>query len=188
MNFYVIVTIVSTVTFTADLILRYMEKIRSFGMEERIHNIKGKIIPIEDFIPHNLTLAALFFMALGTAGIIMKVFDLNGLVVFPVSVMCGMFANFAAVRLLQRIRRNPPIPKTADLSGIEAVCTEAIEGDGYGAISFEYEGRTYTAPAVSENETDIGKGEKAVIILLNDGVCFVEKPEEIIDILNEKDG
>lgn len=187
MNFYVIVTIVSTVTFTADLILRYMEKIRSFGMEERIHNIKGKIIPAEDFIPHNLTLAALFFMAFGASGIIMKLFDLNGLVVFPVCVMCGMFANFAAVRLLRRIRRNPPIPKTADLSGIEAVCTEDIAGDGYGEISFKYKEKVYTAPAVSENETDIKSGEKAVIILMNEGVCFVERPEEIIDILNEKE-
>ena len=52
MIFYVMVTIVSAVAFTIDIILRYMEKIRSFGMESRLHNIKGRIIPTEDFIPH----------------------------------------------------------------------------------------------------------------------------------------
>ena len=186
MNFYIIVTIVSTVTFTTDLILRYMEKIRSFGMEERIHNIKGKIIPIEDFIPHNLTLAALFFMAFGAVGILLKLLDLNGLVVFPICVMCGMFANFFAARILKRIRRNPPIPKTADLSGISALCIEKIAGDGYGTVEFTYEGRKYTLPALSENETDIEKDETAVIILVNEGVCIVEREDEVIKAMNEQ--
>ncbi len=187
MIFYIAVTIVSTVTFTVDLILRYMEKIRSFGMEERIHNIKGKLIPVEDFIPYNLTLLALSLMAFGTAGILLKLLDLNGLVAFPVCVMCGMFTNFAAVRLLRKIRTKP-LPKNADLSGIEGVCSEKIEGDGYGAVTFTYEGRSYTFPAVSENETDIEKGETAVIILMNEGVCFVEKQSEVLDILNEREG
>lgn len=185
MTFYIAVTVIAAVTFTVDLILRYMEKIRSFGMEERIHNIKGKIIPIEDFIPHNLTLAALFFMAFGTVGILLKLIPLNGLISFPVCIMCGMFINFAAVRLLRKIR-SKPLPKNADLSGTEAICTETIQGDGYGSVAFKYEGRSYTLPAVSENETDIRRGEKAVIILINEGVCFVERDDEVVDILNEK--
>ena len=40
MEFYIIVTVVCVTAFTADMILRYMEKIRSFGMETRLHNIK----------------------------------------------------------------------------------------------------------------------------------------------------
>ena len=185
MNFYVLVTIVSTVTFTIDMILRYMEKIRSFGMEERIHNIKGKLIPIEDFIPYNLTLTALFFMAFGVSGILFMLIPLNGLIAFPCTVMCGMFTNFAAVRILRKIREKP-LPKNADLSGITALCTQTIKGDDYGEISFEYEGSRYTLPALSENETDIIKGEKALIIFMSEGVCFVERENEIVDILNEK--
>ncbi len=186
MNFYVAVAIVSTVAFTIDLLLRVTEKIRSFGMEERIHNIKGRIIPIEDFIPHNLTLVSVFFMSLGTAGILLKLIPLNGLVCFPVCVMCGMFANFAVVRILRKIRTKP-LPKDADLSGTEAVCTQTIQGDGYGEVMFSFEGRSYTFPALSENETDIIKGETAVIILINEGVCIVEKQSEMLDILNEKE-
>ncbi len=184
MIFYIAVTVVSTVTFTVDLILRYMEKIRSFGLEGRIHNIKGKLIPVEDFIPHNLTLAALFFMAFGTVGILLKLPGLNGLIVFPVCVMCGMFTNFAAVNILRKIR-SKPLPKNVDLSGTQVTCTETIQTDGYGAVEFVFNGQRYSFPAISENETTIRKGETAVIILINDGVCIVERENEIMDILNE---
>lgn len=184
MIFYVMAAIVSTVAFTIDIILRYMEKIRSFGMESRLHNIKGKIIPTEDFIPHNITLLCLFFMALGTAGILLTLLGINALVSFPVSVMCGMFMNFAVVRILRKVR-SKPIPRDEDLSGTEAVCTSPIDGDGYGEIEFLYNNRKYTRPALSENETDIKKGERVLIIMMNEDLCFVEKPDEVIDILNE---
>lgn len=186
MIFYIAVTIVSTVAFTIDLLLRVTEKIRSFGMEERIHNIKGKIIPVEDFIPYNLTLTSVFLMALGTVGILLKLIPINGLVCFPICFMCGMFANFTVVRILRKIRTRP-LPKNADLSDTEAVCTQTIQGDSYGEVEFSYEGKIYTFPAVSENETDIIKGETAVIILINEGVCIVEKKSEVLDILNEKE-
>ncbi len=186
MIFYTAVTIVSTVAFTIDLLLRITEKIRSFGMEERIHNIKGKTIPVEDFIPYNLTLAEIFLMAFGTAGILLKLIPINGLVAFPICVMCGMFANFITVRILKKIR-SKPLPKSIDLSGSEAVCTQTIQGDGYGEVEIKYEGRSYLLPALSENETDILKGETAMVILINDGVCIVERQSEILDILNEKE-
>lgn len=185
MTFYIAVTVVSTVTFTIDMILRYMEKIRSFGLEERIHNIKGKIIPIEDFIPHNLTLAALSFMALGVSGIILKLLTMHSLVAFPITVMCGMFTNFGVVRFLRFIRRRP-IPATADLSDAPCVCTEQIDGNGYGTVEFRYDGRKYEYPAISANGTTIRRGERPVIIILSDGVCFVERESEIIGVLNEK--
>lgn len=51
MPFYVVVTVVSAVTLTADMILRYMEKIGSFGLERRFHRLHGKTIPIEDLFP-----------------------------------------------------------------------------------------------------------------------------------------
>ena len=186
MIFYVMVTIVSSVAFTIDIILRYMEKIRSFGMESRLHNIKGKIIPTEDFIPHNITLLCLFFMALGTGGILLTLLDINALISFPIGFMCGMFVNFAVVRTLRKLR-SKPIPKDEDLSGTEAVCISPIDGDDYGEIEFLYKNRRYTRPALSENETDIKKGEKVLIIMMNEDLCFVEKPDEVINILNEKE-
>ena len=40
MTFYIVVTVVSVIAFGTDMVLRYMEKIRSFGMEQKLHNIK----------------------------------------------------------------------------------------------------------------------------------------------------
>ena len=186
MIFYVMVAVIYAVAFTIDIILRYMEKIRSFGMETRLHNIKGKVIPAEDFIPHNITLLCVFFMALGTAGILLTLLEINGLVSFPIAVMCGMFANFATVRIMRKTKTRP-IPKTEDLSGIQATCTENIDSDGYGEIEFTYKNRNYIRPALSENETDIKKGEKVIIIMMNEDLCFVEKPDEMLNILNENE-
>lgn len=184
MLFYICTAVISVCGFTADMILRYMEKIRSFGMEARLHRIKGKTIPIEDFIPHNITLLTVFFSAFGVAGILLKLIELNGFVVFPIAVMCGMFANFFTVRLLKRLR-SYPIPEYEDLSGCEAFCAEDIASDGYGIINVKWNGRRYFFTAVPANENDFSSGDRVVILYRTDGVCFIEKPERLTEILNE---
>ncbi len=185
MIFYLCISVVAVCGFTADMILRYMEKIRSFGMETRLHYIKGKIIPIEDFIPHNITLLTVFFSAFGIAGILLKLLSINGFVVFPIAVMCGMFANFFTVRLLRRIRSRP-IPKNEDLSECEAFCMEDIPSDGYGKVCVKWDGRSYVFPAVPANEKALCAGDRAIILYRTEDVCFVEKPERLIDALNEQ--
>ena len=101
MIFYTVAAVVCIVGFTADMILRYMMKIPSFGMEGRLHNIKGKLIPIEDFIPHNLTMLFVFGAALGIFGIFMKLLDINGLIAFPCSVMFGCGVNFLVMHIIK---------------------------------------------------------------------------------------
>lgn len=183
MIFYLCVAVVAVCGFTADMILRYMEKIRSFGMEARLHHIKGKWIPIEDFIPHNITLLLVFLAAFGVSGLLMKLLEMNSLIVFPIAVMCGLFANFFVVRLLRRLRLRP-IPEREDLSGCEAFCTEDISPDGYGKICVKWNGKRYFFTAVPANENDFSAGDRVVILYRTDGVCFIEKPERLTEILN----
>ncbi len=183
MIFYVVITVVSAVTFTADMILRYMEKIRSFGSEEPFHNIKGKIVPVEDFIPNNFTMLSVFFMFFGAIGITLKALGINGLIVFPCAVLTGAIANFLITHfLLPFIDRNKKdaLTEKDDISGLEAFCTEKIEAEGYGKIRLEFKGRTYNFDALSANETDIAVNEKVYILYRQDNVCFVEKETEII--------
>ncbi len=183
MIFYVIITVVAAVTFTADMILRYMEKIRSFGSEEPFHNIKGKIVPVEDFIPNNFTMLAVFFIVFGAVGIIFKALGLHSLITFPCAVLSGAIANFIIIHfLLPLIERNSKnaLSEKEDISGYEAFCTEKIEAEGYGRISFDFKGRTYTFDALSANGTDIAVKEKVFILYRQDNVCFVEKESEII--------
>ncbi len=187
MIFYISAAVVGAVTLTADMILRYMEKIKSFGMEARFHSIRGKTIPIEDFIPHNFTMAAVFLMTLGVTGFFLKLLELNGLIAFPVSVMSGAMMNFLIMHFLYPRLIRCPIPKDADLSECEAVCTQRMDAEDYGSVRVEWNGARYDFPAVPANENEIEQGDPVVILYREDGLCFVEKPERIVDILNEKE-
>lgn len=187
MTFYVVVTVVSAVTLTADLILRYMERIKSFGLERRLHHIRGKTIPIEDFIPANLTMAAVFLLVFGIVGVILAFFKMNGFVVFPIAVLGGAFVHFFLTHFLFPRISLRPIPKNEDLSACEAVCAEPVTPDGYGSVRVTWNGREYTFPAVCANEKEIGTGEKVVVLYREDGVCFVERDDRIMDIIDEKE-
>lgn len=187
MIFYIAAAVAGAVTLTADMILRYMEKIRSFGFETRFHNIKGKTIPIEHFIPHNFTMAAVFCLALGITGIPLKLLGINGFVTFPMCLLSGAMVNFFIMHFIFPLISERPLPKKADLSECEAVCLERMDADGYGKVSVVWNGRKYEFPAVSANGHTIEKGESVVILYKEDGVCFAERPDRIIDVLNEKE-
>ena len=189
MTFYVAVTVVCVTAFAADMILRYMEKIRSFGMEERLHNIKGKTIPIEDFIPHNITMVTIFGTALGVFGIFTKLIGLHPFVGFPLSAAFGCIVNFTVMHFIKPFVASvtgDELDARTDISGTEGICTENIPADDYGRVRIEYKGRHYEFDAISENETDIDKDEPIVVLYREDGMCVVEKQSEVTDILNEE--
>lgn len=189
MEFYIFVTVVSVAAFTADMILRYMEKIRSFGMEQRFHNIKGKLIPIEDFIPHNITMLCVFFMAFGSLGIFMRLLGINAFFTLPCCIAAGCLVNFIVMHFLNPLVLSisgEALSAKDDISETEAVCIQKIPADDYGRIELEYKNRKYTFDAISENETDIDVGEKVLVLYREDGMCVVEKTSEVLDIINEK--
>ena len=190
MEFYIIVTVVCVVAFTADMVLRYMEKIRSFGMETRLHDIKGKTIPIEDFIPHNITMVTVFGSAMGVFGIFLKLLDIHPFVSFPCAVMFGSMVNFTVMHFIKPLitrASGDELSAKTDIAGSEGICTEDIAGDGYGKVSVVYNGRNYEFEAISEYETDIEKGEKVYVLYRDEQFCVVEKQSEILDVLNEKE-
>ena len=190
MTFYVAVTVVAVVSFTADMILRYMEKIRSFGMEEHLHNIKGKTIPIEDLIPNNITMLTVYLMAFGAFGIFMKLMDIHAFVSFPLSLSFGCMVNFTVMHFIKPFYDSisgDVLGEDTDLSEYEAVCVQPIGGDDYGRIELVYHDKKYEFDAVSENGTDIEKGEPVYVLYREEGVCVVEKQSEVLDIINEND-
>ena len=190
MEFYILVTVVCVTAFTADMILRYMEKIRSFGMETRLHNIKGRTIPIEDFIPHNITMLTVFGSSFGIFGIFMKLLGLHPFISFPVSAAFGCLVNFTVMHFLKPFverTSGDELSARTDLGGYEAVCTARIDGEDYGKIALVYKGRNYEFDAISEYETDIEEGEKVFILYRDEHFCVVEKQSEILDVINEKE-
>ena len=188
MLFYILVTVISVAAFTADMILRYMEKIPSFGSQERFFNIKGKNIPIEELIPNNITMLTVFGISLGTLGILSKLAGVTPLVAFPCCVMFGCLVNFAVVHFLKPFYEDisgTSLSERDDISGLEAVCTEDITADSYGRVELVYKERKYEFDALSANGTDIAKGEKTFILYRKEGLCFVEAQSEVLDIINE---
>ena len=188
MFFYIALTVVCVVAFTADMILRYMEKIPSFGVEERFHNIEGKLIPIEDFIPNNITMLTVSAGSLGIFGIFLKLMNVNAVVCFLCSAAFGSIVNFVIMHFLKPFIENvsgTALSERDDISGYEAVCTRRIAADDYGRVSMIYKNRKYEFDAVSVNESDIEKGEKTYILYREEGLCFVEKQSEVLDIINE---
>ncbi len=189
MEFYVVVLVLGVTSFTADMILRYMEKIRSFGMEERLHNIKGKTIPIEDLVPHNITMLTVFAISLGVFGIFMKLLNINAFVSFPCSAAFACLVNFTVMHFIKPFVASvtgDELGSDTDISGTEGVCIERIPADDYGRIKLEYNGRHYEFDAISENETDIEKDEPVLVLYREDGMCVVEKQSEVLDIINEE--
>ena len=189
MTFYILVTVVCVTAFTTDMVLRYMEKIRSFGMEERLHNIKGKTIPIEDFVPHNITMLTVFGTAMGVFGIFTKLIDLHPFVGFPVSVAFGCLVNFTVMHFIKPFVASvtgEELAADTDISGTGGICTQSIPADDYGTIRIEWHGKHYEFDAISENETDIPKDEPIVVLYHEDGMCVVEKQSEITDIINQE--
>ena len=181
---YLVIAVVSLVAFTMDMLLRYVEKIKRFGLEKDLFVFHGKTIPVENFIPHNLTMIFVFCFAFGLCGIAL---DLMGFMWY-ISLFCAlifaMAVNYSEMFFIPLIKKQA-LPKDFDLSGMGAVVTDFISGDGWGKVKLVYKGREYLFNAVSANETDIDEGEKVTVVLENDGMLFVEREDEVFEPLKE---
>lgn len=186
---YLAIAVVSAVAFAADMILRYMEKIKGFGLEKELFAFRGKTIPIENFFPHSLTMIFAFCFALGLCGLVMELMSFGWYISLPCGVICAMLVSFLSTAVKARVRRakKEALPKKFDFSGKEAVVTDFIAGDGWGKVKLVYNDADYIFNAVSANETDIDEGEKVTVVLENDGMLFVERDDEVFDPLNEKE-
>jgi len=186
---YVYLTIVigSAALFITDMVLRYMEKIASFGMEKKLFKFKGQTIPIEKFLPENITMLFVFFLVFGVAGYFLELMGF-----WIVSLVLAVVPGFIVCFLIQQTLkatidkyRDKVLPKGYAAADIQGFAYEEIDGDGYGIIEFVYNDVEFHAPATSVNGTNIPKFEKVIIIFEEDGVYFVQSILEVFEPLNE---
>ncbi|MDR2532325.1 MAG: hypothetical protein LBC82_05725 [Oscillospiraceae bacterium] len=180
-------TILAATLLITDIVLRYTEKIKSFGFERKLFRIKGDTIPAEKFFPENLTMAFINLLCFGTAGMLLELAGLRWFFSLPSSVMAGMFVCFMIQHTLRAaVDRftEKTIPTGDKAAGVQGFAVGEIDndGDGYGLIEFEYNSLTFRAPAVSANETAIPMFEKVIILFEEDGVYFVQSIKEVYDI------
>lgn len=184
---YLVLIVFSSVAITVDLILRFTLKIKRFGLEAEFLCFKGKTIPVEDFIPHTLTMLEIFVFSFSVSGQLYFSVILTGHIASVVLALCtALSVNFIIAHFViptyNRARKNVVIALKPD---DKAICTERISGDGYGAIAVEKNGKTFTFPAVSANDTDIEEGTEVTVIVVEDGVYVVQPESEIHNVTNE---
>ena len=150
---------------------------------------KGKTIPIEKFIPQSIYGYAVFMAVIGYAGLLLYPLDMAWFFLVPVLLMCGMIVNFIGAHLLL-----PAIesffdgkrPSAEQTEGCTATAIENISGEGYGRIKVRHNGKNYIFDCISIYHTDIMKGEAVTIVTGEGDLLFVQKQDEIFEILKEE--
>ena len=186
--FYIIISVFAAMLLITDITLRYMEKIKSFGMEKKLFTFKGDTIPIEKFFPENLTMVLAFSLTFGAAGMFLTFLGLDWYFVLPFAVMTGMILCFVVQEAFQRfIEKNTDktLPTGDAAANLEGFVVEEIDGDDYGLIEFEYNDVTFRANALSANETPIPEYERVIILFEENGFYFVQSIKEVFLPLNE---
>ena len=182
--FYIILLVLSFVALTAELITRSAHGVKNFGWDKRWLDFHGSTIPIEDFFPHDITETLIMLLSLSVFGLIQLALGMPG----TASVFCGvifaMLVNFGikhlALPIIQKAK-GIALPKDKPDVDDKAICTQRIAGDDYGEIAYTYKGNTYRFPAMSANETDIEEGEEVTVVHKEDGMVWVEKPQEELE-------
>lgn len=181
MVFFLVVLVISGVATAAELVLRCTMKIKNFAHGDDWIKFKGKTIPIEDFLPENVFPLIIFLFAFSAAGMILDALGIP----FVIAIFCGIiFAalfNYMRKHFFKKLYlklRGEFLPKNKPDTGDKARCSQDILNGGYGEIEFVYKNRSWFFPAMSANETDILKGEETTVVYKEQGICWVEKPEE----------
>lgn len=184
--FCIILLVVSAVSPTTEIILRYVLGIKNFGLEKRFFDFHGSTIPFEDFLPHDVLEILIYAFSFSVLGLILTAMTMP----WMLTVFCGMV--FGCLVLFGKIHwfknsviliKRERLPKDRPNVDDKAVCSKRIDGGGYGEIIFEYKGRGYAVNAVSVNGTDIEEGEHVTVVHKEEGFCFVEREDE--EIVNE---
>lgn len=185
---YLIFTVLFATAFVVDIFLRFVENIGNFGLDKEFFRFKSDTIPIQDFLPHNVTFVCLFFLSFGVCGLFCEGIG-TGWFSVPCALVFAASVNFVGVHFViprfERLKGKKP-PESDELTGKRAVCTLSIPADGYGKAQLTENGITVEKNAVSVNGTDIETGESVLLVHEEEEVWFVEKDSEVLDVLNEK--
>ncbi len=181
--FYLSTAVIASVALAADFILRYLEGMRSFGIEKTFPRIKGKTIPIEQLFPENLTYLLAYLAVFGWTGLALTLAAIPWYLSVIIALCAACLANFLLsyffVSRILRIRGRSAAPKD-DLTEGEAVCTEEIAEDGYGKIRITLPNGVQTEKnAVSVHGTAVAAGETVIVLGSEDELCFVVRESEI---------
>ena len=181
--FYILVMLMSAALFTADMVLRYIEKIRRLGLKKKLIKFKGNTIPYEFFFPHTVTFLLLSLFVFGLTGALIHSSVVAWYLSAPAALIFSMLFCFVLQYSLNSTKNSPP--KGGEAAGLEGFALVNIPGDSYGLIEFEYKGRTFQKNAMSEYESDIEKFERVILLFEENDMYAVQSITEVYKILRE---
>ncbi len=149
---------------------------------------KGKTIPIEKFIPQTIYGYTVFIAVIGYAGLLLHPLDMPWFFLVPILLMSGMIVNFIGAYLLLPAFENfwgGKRPTPEEIEGCDATAIENISGEGYGRVRVKYLERKYIFDCISVYHTDIMKGETVTVVTGEGELLFVQKQDEIFEVLKE---
>jgi hypothetical protein len=187
---YLTVTIIAAALLITDAVLRYMERIKNFGVEKKLFKFKGETIPAEKFLPQTMTMVLIYFLSLGISGMIFAGIGFWWFMSLPFAIMTGMFFCFVFQYFLKKAidkHKQRNIPTGDKAAGVQGFAYEYIYGDDYGLIEFEFNDLVFHAPAVSANGTTIPEFEKVIILFEQDGCFFVQSIKEVYEAVEEEE-
>jgi membrane protein implicated in regulation of membrane protease activity len=191
--FYLTMTVAASAFLLLELILRYMENIKNFGIDKKLFRFTGTTIPAEKLLPLTPVMLPVFGLGLGVAGLVlMFVFpEMEWYFTLPLSLLAGSLVCFTVQHPVQNAldkKAGRALPVRMQPAGIEGFAASIInpEGDGYGLVEFEYNDTRFRVRAVSANETFIPKQERVIVLYEEDGVYFVQSIREVYDVIDEE--
>ena len=181
--FYLIVLIVSSVAFFADLILRYVEKIKSFDVDKKFFSIKSDTVPIEKFFPENLTMLIFSIIVSSATASLADLAGISWYLSLPCGIAGGLVVCFAVQYIFRAVFdavSGNLLPRGEKAAGLNGTCVETIdEHEEWGKVCFSYKNREFTVNAGSVTGSAVQKGEKVTAVYEQDGFYFVIIPEEV---------
>lgn len=179
---YFVLSVVSSAAFAADMILRYMEKIKSFDYEKRLFNLKSGIIPAEKFLPENLTMLIVVVMTASVSGAIYTVMGMN----WCLSLFCAVAGGMTVCFLIQHIGRNAvdsakgrKLPKGEAAAGLDGYCVNAVAAGDWGLAVLFYNDREYKVRVAVLGEGDVSGDEKITALYESGGIYFAVRSDKV---------
>ncbi|MCL1867265.1 MAG: hypothetical protein FWF82_07645 [Oscillospiraceae bacterium] len=195
--FYFIIFVISASAFTADCILRYMEKIKGFDFGKKLFKISSENIPLDKFFPENLTMLILAVMVASAAG---SGYTLGGLAWYlslPASFGAGFlicfFVQYFGEGMIDIVMKNR-LPKGESAAGLDGYCTESVKAGDWGkvrvlhtgksGVTREYEVNAVMASSDASEESDspdkvLNVGDKVIVLYESDGFYYVVRVDKI---------
>ncbi|MCL1823671.1 MAG: hypothetical protein FWG44_05665 [Oscillospiraceae bacterium] len=182
--FYLVWAVLAATLLITDMVLLYMVKMKSFGLERKLFKFKVKTVPLEKFLPENLTVLFAALLCMGISGIIFDVTQLKWYMSLPVAITSGFVLCFFLQYFLKNTvdkhtdKTLPLGDAAANANGWVVEEIDGVNGD-YGLIEFEYKELKFRAPAMSANETKIPEYEKVIVLFEENGFYFVQSIKEV---------